>query len=612
MTSGSAGSTATAWNVLLARAEAELARGAFADASRDAETLLQSPVSTPVRLRALVVAADAAYGLRAFGMAAVHYAELRAAGGNGTATARAAMRLGWARSRHGDHVGARAAWVAFADVRPGDPRSPLGLALAGEVAEQAGDTGAAQALRDRLVGQYPAHAYAAVARLGRSVFALRRGQQADALRDLDTVVAVGPAVLDERRKLREALSTPGNEDALERPTSGRLATVPDRAAALDLFAARFLDGPRREPDPYVLHGLVLLVATDRGWSNARTAALATRLVEDFPGYSGGPPVLTRVAEASATAGQWPEARRAWEILLARAPGAVGGRARVGLGEALLRTGATAPARARLEQSAVAGGDEATRALPLLIELYTATGDRRAALTAYDRLLQADPRLQRSAPALLAQARLLDDLGQAARARPVLEKVVELGRGEVAAEAAYRLGQTLSANGQHAAAVEWYFTAAYAAERSTWERQALLGAGRSLTALNETKEALAVYWKLLPGRAGLESVPDRDISGEAAYRAGEILRGADLHADALAMFQTSAHLTAGSAAERRALLAALPCATAIGDRQAVEVINRRLQQAAAADPQLGEAGRSPRGGSAAETTTGGSALPAIAR
>src|SRR4029453_7274770 len=100
-----------------------------------------------------------------------------------------------------------------------------------------------------------------------------------------------------------------------------------------------------------------------------------------------------VAEASATAGQWPAARRAWEILLARAPGAMG-RARVGLGEALLRTGATAPARAQLEQSAAAGGDEAARALPLLVELYTATGDRRAALTAYDRVLREDPRLQR--------------------------------------------------------------------------------------------------------------------------------------------------------------------------------------------------------------------------
>jgi tetratricopeptide (TPR) repeat protein len=605
--------TATAWNALLARAEDALARRAFLEASRDAEALLRSPVPAPVRLRALVVAADAAYGLRAFGTAAVHYAEFVARSENGPAAAHAEMRLGWARLRHGDRAGARAAWVRFADGHAGDARSPLALALAAEVADQTGDSRAAQTLLDGLVAQYPASPYAAVARLSRSTLALRRGQQADAVRDLEAILAVGPAVLDERRKLRDALSTPGSEVALESSTPAPAGTSLDRAAALDLLAARLLDSARRERDPYVLHGVVLLMATDRGWSDVRTAALAGRLVEDFPGYPAGPPLLARVAEASATAGQWPVARQAWEVLLARSPGAAGRGARVGLGEALLRTGAIAPARGQLEQSAAAGGEEAARALKLLVELYTATGDPRAALPAYDRLLREDPRLQRSAPALLTYARLLEELGQSARARPVLEKAVELGRGEVAAEAAYRLGQTLSANGQHAAAVEWYLTAAYAAERSTWEHQALLGAGRSLAALNETKEALAAYWKLLPGRAGLDSVVDREISGEAAYRAGELLRGADLHADALAMFQTSAHLTAGSPAERRALLAALPCAAAIGDRQTVEAINQRLQQAAATEPRAGETRPPLRGGGAVgEGTTGGSALPAIAR
>jgi tetratricopeptide (TPR) repeat protein len=240
-------------------------------------------------------------------------------------------------------------------------------------------------------------------------------------------------------------------------------------------------------------------------------------------------------------------------------------------------------------------------LQLLIELHTAAGDRRAALVASDRLLHEHPRAQRSAPALLGHARLLEELGQGARARPVLQKVVEQGGGEVAAEAAYRLGQALSAEGQHAVAVEWYLTAAYAGERSTWEHRALLGAGRSLTALNEPKEALIAYWKLLPGRGGLDAVADRELSGEAAFRAGEILRGANLHADALEMFQTSAYLTPGSLAEHRALLAALACAVAIGDRQAAEAISRRLQQA-------GGSGSS----AAVEGTVGSAAPAAIAR
>jgi tetratricopeptide (TPR) repeat protein len=604
--------TAAAWNTLLARAQAELARGAFREAQRDAETLLREPAPVPKRVPALLVAADAAYGMRAYGLAAGRYSEILAANASAPEAARAAMAFGWARLRLGDRDGARASWTAFADARGADARAPLALALAAELARQTGDTAETQALLDRLVTRYPSSVWTNVARLSRSSLALGRGNEADALQDLDAVVATrGPEVLDDRRKLREALATPGAEAALE--SVAPTARPSGRAGALDRFAARLLDSSRPEPDPSLLHGLVLLMAADRGWADTRTAALAERLLDGFPGYAPAPALLARVGDAAAGAGQWPVARRAWETLLARAPRAVGRGAQVGLGEALLRTGATAQARAQLEQAAVGGDAEAARALQLLIELYTATGDRRAALVAHDRLAREHPRLQRSA-SMLAHARLLEELGQGARARPMLQQVVERGQGEVAAEAAYRLGQSLSADGQHAAAVEWYLTAAYSAERSAWGRQGLLGAGRSLTALNETREALAVYWKLLQDRAGLESAADREIGGEAAYRAGEILRGADRHADALAMFQTSARLTAGSPAERRALTAALPCATAIGDRPAAEAISRRLQQVGATEPQPGEAPRALRtsGGAASEGMAGGSALPAVAR
>lgn len=526
------------------------------------------------------------------------------------------MEVGWARLRQGDRDLARASWTAFADERAADARAPLALALAAELALQSGDTLGAQSLLDRLVTRYPSSVWASVGRLSRSTLALRRGQEAAALQDLDTVASTrGPEALEDRRKLRDALATPGTEAALETMASARVAASPsDRTEALDRFASRLLDASRREPDPALLHGLVLLVAADRGWADTRTAALAGRLVDGFPGYAPGPSLLARVADAAARAGQWPVARRAWETLRARAPQAMGRGARVSLGEALLRTGATAQARAQLEQSAMGGDEEAARALQLLIELHTAAGDRRAALAASERLLQEHPRVQPPAPDLLAHARLLEELGQGGRARPVLQKVVERGQGEVAAEAAYRLGQALSTDGQHAAAVEWYLTAAYSAERSAWGRQALLGAGRSLTALNETKEALAAYRKLLSGPAGSESAADREIAGEAAYRAGEILRSADRHADALAMFQTSARFTAGSPAERRALAAALPCAKAIGDRRTVETIHRRLQQAGATDTQPEEAPRALRasGGAAGEGTTGASTLPPIAR
>src|SRR5262249_23546998 len=234
------------------------------------------------------------------------------------------------------------------------------------------------------------------------------------------------------------------------------------------------------------------------------------------------------------------------------------------------------------------------------------------LAAHDRLAREHPSLQRPASSLLAHARLLEELGQGGRARPLLQQVVERGQGEMAAEAAYRLGQSLSADGQHAAALGWDLAAGYSAERSAGGRQGLRGAGRSLTALNETKEALAVYWKLLNDRAALESAADREIGGEAAYHAGEILRGVDRHADALAMFQTSARLSAGSPAEGGALIAALPCATAIGDRPAAEAIHRRLEQVGGAEPQPGEAPRARRTSGGSEGTASGSALPAVAR
>ena len=258
-------------------------------------------------------------------------------------------------------------------------------------------------------------------------------------------------------------------------------------------------------------------------------------------------------------------------MLAHAPSAMGRTERLVLAEALIRTGESTRARRHLEELAAGGGEEAPRALLMLAQMHTAAGDRRAALAAHDLLQKEFPRFPRSARSLLSHAQLLDDLGQSRRARPVLQKVVEVSDGEVAAEAAYRLGQGLSGDGQHAAAVEWYLTAAYTAERSTWGRQAWLGAGRSFTALNERNEALATYWKLIVARPGINQPDDRETSGEAAYRAAEILHGANHHAEALDMFQTSARLTAGLPTERRALLGALQCAAGAGDRTTTESI-----------------------------------------
>jgi tetratricopeptide (TPR) repeat protein len=291
---------------------------------------------------------------------------------------------------------------------------------------------------------------------------------------------------------------------------------------------------------------------------------------------------------------------------------------VAFAEALFRTGSTAEARV-IAQSAATSGEEAPRALLLLAEIHEAAGERRAALTAYDRLLREHPRMDRTPASLLAHVRLLEALEQGNRTTPVLRRLVEVSGGEVAAEAAYRLGQARRAEGQHAAAVEWYLTAAYVADGSRWASMALLEAGRSLTALDETKEALAAYRKLLPARPGIDPPADREVSGEAAYRAGEILSGAGLHQEALDMFVTSAHFTAGLPAEARALVGVVRCLVATGDRAAAEAVYRGLLSSGATEPNLLAQARTALGagrrGSAVSPPdragNGASALPAAA-
>jgi tetratricopeptide (TPR) repeat protein len=575
----------TVSNALLARAQAALARRAFSDAQRDAETVLRAPVSREMRASALLVAADAAYAAHAYPAAARHYGQFVAEQKNAPDAARATLALGWARLRSGDPDGARAAWSAFTDARPADSRAPTVLALAAELAGQTGDTGEAERLLDRLVARYPSSPVTGPGRLSRASLLLQRRQDTAALRDLEEVVRThGPLAIDERRKLAQALAS--GDGAIEATTSTATGGRRESGDPLERFAARLLDRNHREASPYVLHGMVLLAAK-RGWADALTATLAGRLVEDFPSYAAAPQLLARVADAAAVAGQWSLARRAWETILADAPTSMGRTERLVLAEAQIRTGETVRARRQLEELAAGGGEEGPRALLLLAQLHSAAGDRRASLASYERLQREYPRFPRPARSLLAHAQLLDELGERERGRPLLRRVVETSQGDVTAEAAYRLGQIASAEGQHAVAIEWYFTALYAAERSTWGRQAVLGAGRAFTALNEKREALATYRKLIPRRPG-DQPDDREASGEAAYRAAEILHGVNVHGEALELFKTAARLTAGLPAERRALLGALHCVAGAGDRKAAEAMYRRLLQVNASESELAQA------------------------
>jgi tetratricopeptide (TPR) repeat protein len=206
-------------SALLAQARVDLARSYFRDAQRKADAILATGVGPAVRAPALLVAADAAYGMHAYQAAAARYGEFVAAYPTSPEAPRAAMRLGWAQYREGDAQAARRSWTGLTNRYPTDPRAPLALALAAEVANQAGDAGETRVALDRIVMRYPTSRYAGAARLSRSILALRQQREQDAVRDLDEVVKSSrPSAVDERATLIQALAVPRAELALEART----------------------------------------------------------------------------------------------------------------------------------------------------------------------------------------------------------------------------------------------------------------------------------------------------------------------------------------------------------------------------------------------------------
>jgi tetratricopeptide (TPR) repeat protein len=331
------------------------------------------------------------------------------------------------------------------------------------------------------------------------------------------------------------------------------------------------------------------------------ATLVHRLVDGWPSYPAAPALLARVAASAASAGQWPIAHRAYEALSARYRGSpIASTAGVDLAETLVRAGARTEARAYLEDAVAGGGDTAPRALLLLAGIEEALGNRREALVAYDRVLREHPRVERSVSSLLSHAQLLESSGQPDGARSLLQRIVDASDGEVAGEASYRIAGILSAQGQEAAAVEWYMTAAYVAEGSRWERPSLLGAVRSFTALDRTHEALIAYRKAMarPTAVGpRDAMPEVSASpalaqrqggdgiGDVSLRLAEALRRAGDHQAALEMYLTVARLTAGGPAAPRALLGAIRSLVAVGNRTLAEAIYRRLLESGDTDPAL---------------------------
>src|SRR5262249_12932936 len=220
-------------------------------------------------------------------------------------------------------------------------------------------------------------------------------------------------------------------------------------------------------------------------------------------------------------------------------------------------------------------------------------DRREALAAYEHLPRTVPRTPES---LLTHARLLKEAGLSDAARPLLQRAAQSAKSETASEAAYELGRLAGERGQHTAALEWFSSSVNAAPGSRWAMLATLGTGDALMALNRKSDALAAYTKLVAAtpvdawRNNPARAAERELAGEAAYRSGALLRTAGRHREALNMFVISAMFAKGSPAERRALIGAMQCFVATGDRNTAEGLYRQLQSTGADESVLAEARR----------------------
>jgi tetratricopeptide (TPR) repeat protein len=581
-------------SVILDRARAELAAGAFGEAKTSAETALRVAPSR-IRSTALTLGGDAAYGIGSYRTAAALYSEALKANQPYAEAAHAGFALGWSRLRTGHYEQARTTWEMVSRQFPDDPGAPIALVQAAELAAQGGDLPLAHRLFTRVVEQYPAGSEAQLAGLGRVIVDMRAGRTPEAVSELRPLVyAARPTLVRERWTLLEMLATAGSRDRrrvemrwmtrYDPALAGGASTTPSpaRAGAWERFAESFLERVGDADTPAVLHALVLGAAEDGSWPEAET--LLGRLRDRFPTYAGAPGVLASVGDQASAAQRWSTARSAYERLAARDGGTgLSPEGRLNFAEALARTGAPAQAREQLRQAR-----PSPRVLRLLAEADEALGEPREALEAYEQLRRDYPR--EWAESRMPQARLLLRIeGKEQEARALLEEVTQQAQGEARSEAAYRLGQLLAGADEHEQAVDLFMSAAYGtADPSSWSRPALLAAGRSLAALHRTEAALAVYRTLLPaaplgplprdGRLvrGLgDKVEEPELAAEAAFGIAELLRGSGRNAEAVDMYLTAASLSPSSDLGWRGRVGAIRCLVATRDWPSAAAVYQRV-------------------------------------
>jgi tetratricopeptide (TPR) repeat protein len=266
-----------------------------------------------------------------------------------------------------------------------------------------------------------------------------------------------------------------------------------------MSAADALDAAPRSPTaPRLLYALAGLAADQKDWTQA--LAMAKRLVADFADDERADDALERVAGAAARERAWPVAYEAYALLRQTYPRSpFVADSGLAFGEAQVATGRAAEGRKTLEQLlavAVPGDPRAAQARIALGRARELTGDRAGALDAYAQAAREVPISRWSTETVFGYARLLTQGRRYDEARGLLEPLIRTAPAPMAVDAALALGETLQAQGDGAAAVEYLMTAAYLAPDSPAGRRALVAAGQAFAGLKQADSAAVVYRKLL--------------------------------------------------------------------------------------------------------------------
>jgi tetratricopeptide (TPR) repeat protein len=546
----------------------------FKQAVADLAPLLTVQTDPAMRAAVLLLQGEAAYRAGDYKTATAAFERALAEGPDRPEMRGAHLGLAWTALREGRSEPAGRRFAEFARLYPDDEQTVDALVLASEMALASGDLRGARELLDRILARAPTAPRAEFARLNRGILMLRSGSAAAAvqpLRDWSTRAPFPPLLGRAQTALAIALLTAGRADearpefvAARREGEGALASLGLAIIALDggklaeakrdftearnegtatiaahaeygLAAVAFREGdaagfkksavalleaaPRASSAPPLLYALTGLAADEKDWPAALSTA--KRLVAEFPEDARTDDALERVGAAAAKEQAWPVAYDAYALLRQKYPRSpFVDDSRVAFAEAQVETGRADEGRKTLEQffAATPSDPRAARARITLGRAREITGDRAGALDAYTEAARAVPPSQWSRDTVIGYARLLTQAKRYDDAKGLLGPLVKAATGPAAAEGALALGEVHQGQGDDAAAIEYFMTAAYVAPESTAGRRGLLAAGRAFAALKQPEAATTVYRKLL----GQADVP-ADLTSAARRGLAELGR-----------------------------------------------------------------------------------------